>query len=91
MAPSDAKELKITSTDSRDGFVILNLSDHLEGQYEVKLNSILLCSLAKIGACRACNGFNLLRHRKQYFSGFFWVNINITSIPFQRAQHWQRN
>jgi hypothetical protein len=45
------KELKITSTDSRDGLVILSLSDNEEGAYEIKLNSVDVASL--IGSVRA--------------------------------------
>lgn len=45
------KELKITSTDSRDEYVILNLTDGTNDIYEVKLNSMDVASL--MGSVRA--------------------------------------
>jgi hypothetical protein len=46
-----SKELRITSTDSREGFVILNLSDTEGAPYEVRLNSMDVASL--MGSVRA--------------------------------------
>ena len=45
------KELKIASTDSRGGLVILNLSDEAAGSYEVRLTSMDVASL--MGSIRA--------------------------------------
>jgi hypothetical protein len=48
---SEPRELKITSTDSRDDFVILNLADGEGVPYEVKLNSMDVASLmGSVGA-----------------------------------------
>jgi hypothetical protein len=46
-----AKLLQITSTNSRDGFVILELADNDGFAYEIKLNSIDVASL--MGSVRA--------------------------------------
>jgi hypothetical protein len=45
------RELRITSTDSREGFVILNLTDDDAANYEIKLNSMDVASL--MGSVRA--------------------------------------